>query len=99
MIGGSIHAPARPLGLRLAPAAVPATAWNRWTVVARTHGFHVSRESANGTRTEALLNDVRKVKVFRSEKLAIEACNAANFAADAERLKAEPLMGGKAGAQ
>lgn len=53
-------------------------AWQPWTVVVRAKGFHVSRESIDGARTEALLNDVRRTKVFRSRALAAQACSAAN---------------------
>jgi hypothetical protein len=85
------------LGLRLPPAQIPAVSWGRWEVVPRSNGFHVSRESAGG-RVEVLLNEVRKLKVFRSRPLADKACAAANFDATATALKAEPLLGGKGGA-
>lgn len=68
----------RPLGMRLPPSARPGECWGQWTVVPRTNGFHVSRESANGTRTEALLNDVGRTKVFRRRELAQAACDRAN---------------------
>lgn len=53
-------------------------AWLPWTVQARAHGFHVSRESAGGTKTEFLRNAVGKVTIFRSRERADEACSKAN---------------------
>jgi hypothetical protein len=82
------------LGLRLPPACVPTISWSAWTVVDRTHGFHVSRESAGGTAREFLRNEVGDVKVFRKHHLAATACAAANFSSTAETLSAEPLLGG-----
>lgn len=70
-----------PLGLRLPRTAVPTETWGPWTVAERANGFHVSRESANGTRTEALLNDVGRTKVFRKRELADAACAEANGSA------------------
>jgi hypothetical protein len=64
--------------LRLRASAVPSQSWGKWNVVPRTNGFHVSRESANGARTEALLNDVGRTKIFRRRELADAACTAAN---------------------
>ena len=90
------HGAIAPLGLRLPPAARPTEAWGPWTVVARAHGFHVSRESANGARTEALTNEVGRTKIFRSAAKAQLACSATNFDATAQRLRSEPLLGGKA---
>jgi|GEM_PF-6592366 len=71
---------AAPRGLRLAPADVPTVSWLPWQVVERTHGWHVSRESVSGARTEALRNEVRGVKVFRKRELAQAACDKANAA-------------------
>jgi hypothetical protein len=63
------------LGLRCrAPRTVDDTAWGPWGVVPRAHGFHVSREAVNGTRTEALTNEVGRTKVFRKRELADAAC-------------------------
>ena len=87
------------IGLRLPASSIPAVAWGRWEVVPRAKGFHVSRESANGTRTEALTNEVGRIKVFRKHALAATACAQANFKADAERLSAEPMLSGKGGQQ
>jgi hypothetical protein len=69
------------LGLRIPRPQQPAVVWNRWAVVAREHGFHVSRESASGARTEALTNEVGRTKIFRSKALADAACAQANGAA------------------
>jgi hypothetical protein len=85
-----------PLGLRLPPSAIPAVSWLPWTVVPRAHGFHVSREAAAGGKVEFLRNEVRAVKVFRSEAAAVKACRQANFTANAERLNREPLLSGRA---
>jgi hypothetical protein len=83
------------LGLRLAPASIPAVPWNRWQVVARPNGcFHVSRESASGAKTEAITNAVGRTTVFRSRAQAEKACAKANFTGECERLKAEPLLAG-----
>ncbi len=71
------------LGLRLAHTSKPAIAWLPWRVVARTHGFHVSRESASGARTQALLNTVGRTKVFRKRDHATAACAKANAAGGA----------------
>jgi hypothetical protein len=73
---------ARPaLGLRIPRPQRPAIAWGRWVVVIREHGFHVSRESASGARTEALTNEVGRTKIFRSKLLADAACDKANGSA------------------
>jgi hypothetical protein len=85
-----------PLGLRLPASAIPAVSWLPWAVVPRGHGFHVSREAASGDKVEFLRNEVRAVKVFRSELAATKACEQANFTAKAERLSREPLLGGAA---
>jgi hypothetical protein len=85
-----------PLGLRLPPASLPAVCWLPWTVVRRAKGFHVSREAASGAAAEFLRNEVRSVRIFRSEASALKACEQANFTANADRLSREPLLGGRA---
>jgi hypothetical protein len=81
------------LGLRLAPADIPAVPWGRWQVVDRVNGcYHVSRESASGAKTEALTNAVGRTKIFRSRLLAEQACAHHNFKATAQALSAEPLL-------
>lgn len=80
------------LGLRLPRTAVPTECWGAWTVVERANGFHVSRESANGSRTEALLNDVGRTRIFRKRPLAEKACAEANFTAGCVALKASGLL-------
>lgn len=92
--GGAAEAPAY-LGLRLPPNAIPPISWAAWEVVERAHGFHVSRESIGGTRTEFLRNEVGDIKIFRKRSLADVACAGANFTVTAERLAAEPLLGGR----
>jgi hypothetical protein len=72
---------AQSLGLRLPAGAVPRESWLPWTVVERTNGFHVSREAANGARTEALTNAVGRTKIFRKREAAAAACGEANGAA------------------
>lgn len=86
------------LGLRLAPADKPTIAWNAWQVVARTNGYHVSRESGSGAQTEALTNAVGRTKVFRSRMLAEQACAHHNFKATAEALSAPGSLLAKGGA-
>lgn len=83
------------LGLRLPASTLPAVSWLPWSVVPRAHGFHVSREAAGGASTEFLRNEVRQVKVFRSELAAVKACQKANFDATASALSREPLLGGR----
>jgi hypothetical protein len=56
----------------------PTENWGPWAVIPRSNGFHVSRESANGTRTEALCNEVGRTKIFRSRALAEAARDNAN---------------------
>lgn len=68
----------RPLGLRLPRTTIPAVVWCAWQVVERANGFHVSRESISGARTEALENAVGRTKVFRRRELALAACASAN---------------------
>jgi hypothetical protein len=88
------------LGLRLPTVAIPRPAddptiqWADWLIVTRSHGFHVSRESIDGTRREFLLNSVGDVRIFRAAHIAIRACEEANFTARAQRLAREPLLGG-----
>jgi hypothetical protein len=98
----------RALGLRLprtaAPGATNSTTYTAWCVVERVNGcFHVSREArrpGEASRTEALLNAVGRTKVFRVRAAADLACSQANqaaqFAAEAARLAAEPMLGGVA---
>lgn len=86
------------LGLRLPAGAIPPISWGAWTVVPRANGFHVSRESIGGTRTEFVRNEVGGVKVFRKRHLADLACTQATFTTQAEQLSAEPLLGGTGGA-
>lgn len=66
------------LGLRLPRSARPAELWQPWQVITRTNGFHVSREAANGQRTEALTNSVGRTHIFRKRELAQAACDRAN---------------------
>lgn len=84
------------LGLRLPGAAIPPISWNAWQVVERAHGFHVSRESGSGIVTEFLRNEVGGLKVFRKRPLADAACAKANFTVTAQRLSADPMLGGTA---
>jgi hypothetical protein len=89
--------PASPVpGMRLPPVARSAGG-AQWQVTDRANGFHVSREADDG-RTETLNNEVGKIRIFRKRMLAEQACAAANFDVTATRLKAEPLLGGQAGA-
>jgi hypothetical protein len=83
-----------PAGLRLRPGTAPAVVWQAWQVTARAKGFHVSRESITGAQREFLRNEVSQVRVFRKLEKAQAACAQANFTTAAERLSAEPLLGG-----
>jgi hypothetical protein len=83
--GGALELP-HSFGLRLpvggsaiAPAA-PAE-WRAWEVVKRARGWHVSRETRDGSKREFVLNEVRRVRIFRNVESAITACNSANRAA------------------
>jgi hypothetical protein len=64
----------------------------RWQVIAHARGWHVSRETLDAARPEFLLNEVHRVRIFRSLGSAIQACALANFEADASRLATEPLL-------
>jgi hypothetical protein len=83
--GGAFEMP-HGFGLRMpiagatAPAAAP-VAWKQWEVTMRAKGFHVSRETRDGSRTEFLLNEVRRVRIFRRLQSAMDACNDANRSA------------------
>jgi hypothetical protein len=83
--GGAIEFPpsfgmSLPLGgTVIAPAAAPQ--WRAWEVVKRARGWHVSRETKDGAKHEFVLNEVRRVRIFRSVESAIAACNSANRAA------------------
>lgn len=50
-----------------------------WRSVERARGFHVSRETQG--RTEFLLNEVRRVRIFRKPETAQQAADRANKAA------------------
>lgn len=62
------------LGVQLGKTATPQVGWLPWAVQPRTNGFHIARESAGGTQREFHMNAVRRVKVFRSQERAAEAC-------------------------
>jgi hypothetical protein len=79
-----------PLALRIPRPEKPAIEWRAWTVVARAHGFHVSREEVTGSaqpngraepKRETLTNEVGRTKIFRSLERAQLACDQANRAA------------------
>jgi hypothetical protein len=59
----------------------PALQWKPREVVKRARGWHVSRETRDGQKTEFVLNEVRRVCIFRRLETAIAACVAANKAA------------------
>lgn len=78
--GGAAEMP-RAFGLRLPAAQVPSVVWTPWQVVTRAHGFHVSRESISGAHTEFARNEVRAVKVFRSQEKAQATADSLNRSA------------------